>query len=110
MSNIDDDEILELEISDDETFGLHGVGSPGKKRKVAEEVLDTGLPVEITCDPPAELYGHSPTTVSSSQALVHTIHPVIFQFSLESQHLSKQNPAGFPRTCIRHSSHQIRPQ
>ena len=46
MSNIDDDEILELEISDDETFGLHGVGSPGKKRKVAEEVLDTGTPVE----------------------------------------------------------------
>jgi hypothetical protein len=48
MSNIDDDEILELEISDDETFGLHGVGSPGKKRKVAEGVLDTGVPVERT--------------------------------------------------------------
>jgi hypothetical protein len=48
MSNIDDDEILELEISDDETFGLRGVGSPGKKRKVAEEVLDTGTPVERT--------------------------------------------------------------
>ena len=44
MSNIDEDEILELEISDDETFGLRG--SPGKKRKVAEEVLDTGTPVE----------------------------------------------------------------
>ena len=48
MSNIDEDEILELEISDDETFGLHGVGSPGKKRKVAEEVLDTGFLVERT--------------------------------------------------------------
>jgi hypothetical protein len=48
MSNIDEDEILELEISDDETFGLRGVGSPGKKRKVAEEVLDTGTPVERT--------------------------------------------------------------
>jgi hypothetical protein len=48
MSNIDDDEILELEISDDETFGLRGVGSPGKKRKFAEEVLDTGIPVERT--------------------------------------------------------------
>ncbi len=48
MSNIDDDEILELEISDDETFGLRGVRSPGKKRKVAEEVLETGFPVERT--------------------------------------------------------------
>jgi hypothetical protein len=48
MSNIDEDEILELEISDDETFGLCGVGSPGKKRKVTEEVLDTGVPVERT--------------------------------------------------------------
>ena len=48
MSNIDEDEILELEISDDETFGLHGVGSPGKKRKVAEEVPDTGFLVERT--------------------------------------------------------------
>jgi hypothetical protein len=48
MSNIDEDEILELEISDNETFGLRGVGSPGKKRKVAEEVLDTGAPVERT--------------------------------------------------------------
>ncbi len=48
MSNIDDDKILELEISDDETFGLRGVGSPGKKRKVAEEVLDPGMPVERT--------------------------------------------------------------
>jgi hypothetical protein len=46
MSNIDEDEILELEISDDETFGLRGL--PGKKRKVAEEVLDTGMPVERT--------------------------------------------------------------
>jgi hypothetical protein len=44
MSKIDDDKILELEISDDETFGLRG--SPGKKRKVAEKVLDTGTPVE----------------------------------------------------------------
>jgi hypothetical protein len=49
MSNIEEDEILELEISDDETFGLCGVGSPGKKRKVTEEeVLDTGIPVERT--------------------------------------------------------------
>jgi hypothetical protein len=48
MSNIDDDEILELEISDDKTFGLCGVGSPGKKRKVAEEVLETGFLVERT--------------------------------------------------------------
>ena len=48
MSNVDEDEILELEISDDETFGLCGVGSPGKKRKVAEEVLDTGMLVERT--------------------------------------------------------------
>jgi hypothetical protein len=40
MSNIDEDEILELEISDDETFGLHdGAGSPGKKRRVAEETV-----------------------------------------------------------------------
>jgi hypothetical protein len=39
MSNIDDNEILELEISDDETFGLHGAGSPGKKRRVAEETV-----------------------------------------------------------------------
>jgi hypothetical protein len=46
MFNVDDDEILELEISDDETFGLRGVESPGKKQKVAEEVLETGFPVE----------------------------------------------------------------
>ncbi len=46
MSNIDEDEVLELEISDDETFGLRG--SPGKKRKVAEEGLDTGILVERT--------------------------------------------------------------
>jgi hypothetical protein len=40
MSNIDEDEILELEISDDETFGLHdGAGTPGKKRRVAEETV-----------------------------------------------------------------------
>jgi hypothetical protein len=44
MSNIDDDEILELEISDDETFGLHGAGSPGKKRRVAEETVP-----EVVC-------------------------------------------------------------
>jgi hypothetical protein len=48
MSNIDEDEILELEISDDETFGLHGVGSPGKKRKVAEEVLEVVSSAERT--------------------------------------------------------------
>ena len=46
MSNIDEDEILELEISDDETFGLRGL--PGKKRKVTEEVPDNGPPVERT--------------------------------------------------------------
>jgi hypothetical protein len=40
MSNIDKDKILELEISDDETFGLHDeAGSPGKKRRVAEETV-----------------------------------------------------------------------
>jgi hypothetical protein len=40
MSNIDEDEILELEISDDETFGLHDeAGSPGKRRRVAEETV-----------------------------------------------------------------------
>jgi hypothetical protein len=40
MSNIEEDEILELEISDDETFGLHdGAGLPGKKRRVAEETV-----------------------------------------------------------------------
>ncbi len=40
MSNIDEDEILELEISDDEMFGLHdGAGTPGKKRRVAEETV-----------------------------------------------------------------------
>jgi hypothetical protein len=44
MSNIDDDEILELEISDDETFRLHGAGSPGKKRRVAEEMVP-----EVVC-------------------------------------------------------------
>ncbi len=111
MSNIDDDEILELEISDDKTFGFRGVGSPGKKRKVAEEVLDTGFPVETNRDPPAELNGHSSTTVRSGQALIHTVHSVILQFSLESQHLSKPDPAGLPRTCsIRNSSYQIRPQ
>jgi hypothetical protein len=46
MSNIDEDEILELEISDDETFGLRG--SPGKKRKVAEEVLEVVSSAERT--------------------------------------------------------------
>jgi hypothetical protein len=45
MSNIDEDEILELEISDDETFGLHDeAGSPGKKRRVAEETVP-----EVVC-------------------------------------------------------------
>jgi hypothetical protein len=40
MSNIDEDEISELEILDDETFGLHDeAGSPGKKRRVAEETV-----------------------------------------------------------------------
>ncbi len=49
MSNIDEDEILELEISDDETFGLHGAGSPGKKRKVTEEtVLEVAHSAERT--------------------------------------------------------------
>jgi hypothetical protein len=48
MSNIDEDKILELEISDDETFRLHGVGSPGKKRKVAEEVLEVVSSAERT--------------------------------------------------------------
>ena len=48
MSNIDEDEILELEISDDETFGLHGIGSPGKKRKVAEEVPEVVYSAERT--------------------------------------------------------------
>jgi hypothetical protein len=48
MFNIDEDEILELEISDDETFGLHGAGSPGKKRKVAEEVLEVVSSAERT--------------------------------------------------------------
>ena len=46
MSNIDEDEILELEISDDKTFGLRG--SPGKKRKVAEEVLEVVSSAERT--------------------------------------------------------------
>ncbi len=44
MSNVDEDEILELEISDDETFGLHGARSPGKKRRVAEEMVP-----EVVC-------------------------------------------------------------
>jgi hypothetical protein len=48
MSNIDEDEILELEISDDETFGLHGVGSRGKKRRVAEEVPEVVSSAERT--------------------------------------------------------------
>ncbi len=48
ISNIDEDEILELEISDDETFGLHGVGSPGKKRRVAEEVPEVFSSAERT--------------------------------------------------------------
>ncbi len=48
MSNIDEDKILELEISDDETFGLHGVGSPGKKRRVAEEVPEVVSSAERT--------------------------------------------------------------
>jgi hypothetical protein len=48
MSNIDEDEILKLEISDDETFGLHGAGSPGKKRRVAEEVPEVVYSAERT--------------------------------------------------------------
>ncbi len=48
MSNIDEDEILELEISDNETFGLHGVGSPGKKRRVAGEVPEVVSSAERT--------------------------------------------------------------
>jgi hypothetical protein len=48
MSNIDEDEILELEISDDKTFGLHGAGSPGKKRRVAEEVPEVVSSAERT--------------------------------------------------------------
>jgi hypothetical protein len=48
MSNIDEDEILELEISDDETFGLHGVGSPDKKRRIAEEVPEVVSSAERT--------------------------------------------------------------
>jgi hypothetical protein len=40
MSNIEEDEILELEISDDKTFALHNEdGSPGKRRRVAEETV-----------------------------------------------------------------------
>jgi hypothetical protein len=40
MSNIEKEEILDLEISEDETFGLHNeAGSPGKKRRVAEETV-----------------------------------------------------------------------
>jgi hypothetical protein len=40
MSNIEEDEILELDISDDVTFGLRdGFTSPGKKRRVAEETV-----------------------------------------------------------------------
>jgi hypothetical protein len=48
MFNIDEDEILELEILDDETFGLHGAGSPGKKRRVAEEVPEVVCSAERT--------------------------------------------------------------
>jgi hypothetical protein len=48
MSNIDDDEILELEISDDETYGLRGAGLPGKKRRVAEEVPEVVSSAERT--------------------------------------------------------------
>ncbi len=48
MSIIDEDEILELEISDDETFGLHGVGSPDKKRRIAEEVPEVVSSAERT--------------------------------------------------------------
>jgi hypothetical protein len=45
MSNIEEYEILELEISDDETFGLlDGATSPGKKRRVAEETFP-----EVVC-------------------------------------------------------------
>jgi hypothetical protein len=40
MSNIEEDEILELEISDDKRFGLHNEDeSPGKRRRVAEEMV-----------------------------------------------------------------------
>jgi hypothetical protein len=69
MSNIDDDEILELEIS--ETFGLRGLGSPGKKRKVAEEVLDTGFPVErtVTLLPNSTVPITLPLTSTSEQTL-----------------------------------------
>jgi hypothetical protein len=107
MSNIDEDKILELEISDDETFGLHGAGSPGKKRRIAEETVP-----EVVCSA-VKFYSsdHSPFDISSGEALVRSVHSVIIQFSLESQHLSKQNPAGLPRTCsIRNSIHQIRSQ
>jgi hypothetical protein len=48
MANINEDDILELEISDDETFGLHGAGSPGKKRRVAEEVPEVVCLAERT--------------------------------------------------------------
>ena len=107
MSNIDDDEILELEISDDETFGLHGAGSPGKKRRVAEETVP-----EVVCSA-VKFYSsdHSPFDISSGEALVRSVLSGIVQFSIESQYLSKQNPTGLPRTCsIRDSFYQIRPQ
>ena len=43
MASHDDCEILELEIDEEDTFGLYDeVGSPGKRRKVLEEsVPDT---------------------------------------------------------------------
>jgi hypothetical protein len=71
MSNIDEDEILELEISDDETYGLHGVGSPGKRRRIAEEVPEVVSSTErtVTLLPNLTVPITLPLTSTSEQTL-----------------------------------------
>jgi hypothetical protein len=77
MSNIDEDEILELEISDDETFGLHDeAGSPGKRRRVAEEtVLEVAHSAErtVTLLPTSTVPITLPTSVPEKLSLTQYI-------------------------------------
>ena len=109
MSNIDEDEVLELEISDDETFGLRG--SPGKKRKVAEEGLDTGILVERTVTLlPNSMITLPPPSVPAKLSFTQYIQSSFSSSSRVNIYRSRI-PLVYPdNRSIRHSSHQIRPQ
>jgi hypothetical protein len=97
MSNIDEDEILELEISDDETFGLHdGARSPGKRRRVSEEM---GPEVAHSAKRTVTLLRTStvpitlPTTSVPERLSFTQYIQSSFSSAFESQDLPKPNPA-----------------